>query len=208
MDITVDKFIAGPLETNCYVVGGMGNSVLVFDPSGAPTEVLKYLSENKLNITAVVLTHGHFDHIMGLDSIVSFAGGNVNVRCHKDDIPFVADYRLNGSEMIGSRYAYAGLVQPISENDTEIGGYAARVLHVPGHSPGGCAFVFGCHCIVGDVLFAGSIGRSDLPGGDGELLIAGIKSKLFSLPEDTICYPGHGRSTTIAREKRYNPFLS
>jgi glyoxylase-like metal-dependent hydrolase (beta-lactamase superfamily II) len=89
----------------------------------------------------------------------------------------------------------------------KIGGFDLTVFHIPGHTPGGCALLFENNCFSGDVLFAGSIGRSDLPGGNGPALIAGIKKKLFPLPDATIVYPGHGGKTTIAREKRSNPYL-
>ncbi len=89
-----------------------------------------------------------------------------------------------------------------------IGSFSLDVLHVPGHTPGGCVLLFGEHCLCGDVLFAGSIGRSDLPGGDGDQLVAGIQQKLMVLPDNTIVYPGHGGRTTIGRERRNNPFLT
>lgn len=206
VEITIERFAVGPLETNCYVVQGVENRALVFDPSLEPVAVVDYLQKTGLEVAGVVLTHGHFDHILGIEAILRFAP-QAGVWCHRDEVLLLRESKYNGSAMIGVEYHYDGTLNEFDEGVLDVGGYTMTVIHIPGHSPGGCAFVMGKHCLVGDALFAGSIGRSDFPGGDGELLVNGIKEKLLSLPEDTICYPGHGGRTTIAREKRHNPFL-
>lgn len=206
MSITVERFINGPLETNSYLVADSSGDALIVDPSGDVAALLTAITEKKLIPRAVVLTHGHFDHFLGLsDCVARFP--TLPVYIHPGEEGMLRDPEMNGSMLIGLQLRYQGEVADLVEGDYQFGTIRLTVLLVPGHSPAGVAILVDTVLLSGDILFANSIGRSDLPGGDGELLIAGIKQRLFTLPDETIVCPGHGGRTTIGREKRMNPYL-
>jgi|WetSurMetagenome_2_1015567.scaffolds.fasta_scaffold00048_40 hydroxyacylglutathione hydrolase len=210
MSLTISKFVTGPLETNTYVVSLENRPVLVIDPSSNCGKVIAAIKERKATVEAVLLTHGHFDHLLGLSEIKSFAPG-AEVWIHQSEKPLLANAEFNGSFLIGEAVTFKGNTRDLEEGAFSVGPYSLEVLFIPGHSPGGVAFVFRdgkeTHCISGDSLFPGSIGRYDFPGSDGGLLLKNIKEKLLALPDDTVVYPGHGGRTTIGRERRTNPFL-
>ncbi len=206
MKYTVKKFITGPIETNTWVLSQDNNACLIIDPSGCSSEVTEYIDNKKMHVEAVCLTHGHFDHFLGLKEILSTYQG-IDVWIHPEDIPLLKDPDYNGAFMIGMNLSYNGPLKEFSEGRMQIGSFKMTILHIPGHSPGGSALIIGNYCFSGDSLFAGSIGRFDFPGCDGPTLIRNIKEKLLILPDDTIVCPGHGGRTTIGREKKSNPFL-
>jgi len=207
----IEKFITGPIENNTYLLCGNDTRAICIDPSTGCEEIIDYCKTNALTISAIVLTHGHFDHILGIDEIQkAFPAAGVYI--HPADRSFLTNAEQNGAVLIGSSYTYTGAVNELAEGECCIAGFSFKVLHVPGHTPGGCAFVFkdgdAIHCISGDSLFAGSVGRTDFPLGDTDLLIQSIRDKLMTLTDDTVVYPGHGGRTTIGRERRLNPFLT
>jgi hydroxyacylglutathione hydrolase len=204
--ITITRFITGPIETNTYLVGNEKGKCLIVDPASGCEELLRKISNDKMTAEAIVLTHSHFDHITGIPELLDVYE-NLHVYIHPLEAKFLGSTELNGSLWFGEHFVFPGATVPLNEGKQRIGSFEFDVLHVPGHTPGGCALYTENNCLCGDALFAGSIGRSDLPGGDGELLIESIKTKLFSLPDNTIVWPGHGNRTTIGREKRSNPFL-
>jgi hydroxyacylglutathione hydrolase len=205
--ISVTRFVTGPIETNTYVVADDATKTcLIVDPSTGCEEVLRKIELDGLKAEAILLTHAHFDHIMGIPEIQERVGA-IPIYIHPSEAGFLSNAQLNGSTLLGEDFTFRGGVRKLSEGKIHIGSFTLDVLHIPGHTPGGCAFVFETHCLCGDALFAGSIGRSDLPGGDGDLLIASIQNKLMALADNTIAYPGHGGRTTIGRERRSNPFL-
>lgn len=194
-EIAVQRFVTGPIETNTYLVLRDG-SCLCIDPSSGCDEVSAYINERGGALEGICLTHGHFDHILGIEEMRSrFVG--VGVWIHPRERILLKNPVYNGSPMMGMEYTYEGPTEDLVEGEARIGSFHFRVLYVPGHSPGGCAFVFGRHCLCGDSIFAGSIGRADFPGCDGEALLSNIRSKILTLPDETILYPGHGGRTTV-----------
>jgi len=204
------KFAAsptGPLGVNCYILGcpETGKAVVI-DPGGDGERILRRLDRMGLVPAYVVDTHGHFDHIGGNASLVAATGAPLLL--HRADL-----FLLREAKSHADRWGMP--FDPSPEPDRlldggeviEAGTLRLEVLHTPGHSPGGISLLMPGHVFTGDVLFHLSIGRTDLPGGDERTLIASIRGKLMTLPDETIVHPGHEGATTIGRERRENPFL-
>ena len=199
----------GVFAENCYIVADRdaGEAVLV-DPGEEAELFLARLDTERLALTAIWLTHAHLDHVAGV--------GLVKERC---DVPVwlhPADGPLYDRAPDQARMFLGATMPPLPAPDRIIvpgdpmwvGACDFDVRFVPGHSPGSVAFIRDGIAIVGDVLFAGSVGRVDLPGGDGRTLVRSIRDQLLTLPDDTVVYPGHGPETTIGRERATNPFLT
>jgi hydroxyacylglutathione hydrolase len=207
----IDRFILGDFETNCYVVRAdeAARDCLVIDPGFDAERVVEFLVEQKLNPVAVILTHGHVDHIVGLDLLRSEFPG-VRVYIHRLDAEMLANAAANLSTFVERSYTAKPADVLLEDGQTiEEACIRLEVLHTPGHTPGGiCLYARQDGLVfVGDTLFADSVGRTDFPGGDMGQLIRGIKGKLLTLPDNTVIYPGHGMRSTVGREKRANPFL-
>ncbi len=166
MQLIVRKFVTGPIETNTYVVSGEQKACIIIDPSSGCDEILEYIKNKKFYVEAICLTHGHFDHFLGLEEILSVYPDS-DVWIHSNEVPFLRNPEYNGSYMIGMDLKYKGPLKEFSEGVVQISSFEIRILEVPGHSPGGCALVIENYCFSGDSLFAGSIGRTDFPGCDG-----------------------------------------
>ena len=207
----MDRLVLGSYETNCYILreNEQAQQCVVIDPGLGAEQLLDFLAENHLNPVAVVLTHGHIDHAQGV-AVLREEFPDIKVAIHALDAEMLADPRSNLSAMMGGSFTTAP-AEIILEDQTlfEQVGVALTVLHTPGHTPGGICLYSKADGIVftDDTLFAESVGRSDFPGGSHQQLIASIRDKLFTLPDETVAYPGHGPQTTIAREKAANPFL-
>ncbi len=198
----------GPFAENCYIVadGSSGDAVIV-DPGEEAGLFLRRVNTENWTLRAVWLTHAHLDHITGVEAVVGATG--VEVYLHPADRPLYDNVAEQG-RWLGIRSEQPRAVDRDLE-DREIltvGGCSFEVVHVPGHSPGSVALIGHGVAIVGDALFAGSIGRTDLPGGDTETLLTSIRERLLTLPDPTVVYPGHGPATTIGEERRNNPFLT
>jgi hydroxyacylglutathione hydrolase len=207
----IDRFILGDFETNCYVVRAEESAAdcVVIDAGFNARELVESLVERRWTPVAVVLTHGHADHIVGLE-VLRPRFGAIRVYVHRLDAAMLADPEANLSTFVQGPYKAGPADVLVDDGDViEEAGLRLEVLHTPGHTPGGiCLHARDDHlAFVGDTLFAGSVGRTDFPGGDMDQLIRSIKTKLLTLPDDTVIYPGHGMRSTIAREKRANPFL-
>jgi len=197
---------------NAYVVFDHVNGpAAVIDPGLEPDKILQYLDARSLDVQAILNTHGHADHIAG-DTALKQRFPDAPVCIHQADAPMLQDAQLNLSLPFGVSLTVAPADRLLNDGDTvEAADLRFEVVHVPGHSPGHVVFVLRGDATVvfdGDVLFADGIGRTDLPGGDYDLLIQGIREELLTLPPDTQIYPGHGPPTTVDRERRLNPFLA
>lgn len=204
MDIRI--FTLGAFQTNCYIViAADGKQCLVFDPGNNGPELVKYLEDEALTPQAVVLTHGHADHIGGVEAIMEHF--QVPLYIHKDDEIMLQSPDLNLSKKMGQHLTVPGAAKNVEEGDVlTCAELSFRVIATPGHTQGGVCYYGEGILIAGDTLFYGSIGRTDFPGGSYDALIKNIREKLYILPDDTVVYPGHGPETTIGFEKMHNPF--
>jgi len=207
----IDRLILGAYETNCYVLRKTeaAEDCLIIDTGLESGKLLDFLGDNKLKPTALVLTHGHADHIAGT-AILRRNWPQIKVYIHKLDAEILTDPNRNLSIMTGRPFTAGPVDFTVDEPDViEQAGIGLNVLHTPGHTLGGISLYAAEEGIifVGDTLFAGSVGRTDFPGADTSQLIESIKEKLLTLPDKTVVYPGHGPRTTIAREKTHNPYL-
>lgn len=198
----------GPLGTNCYVLSEQEES-LVIDPGGDSDQLIGYLTENKLKPSAILLTHAHFDHIGAVDDVRDHF--DIPVYVHKEEEDWLSDPNQNGSAFFQmGRIAARKAEHHFNIGEMSIGSFQLEVRHTPGHSPGSVSLVFREEdfVIAGDALFQRGIGRTDLPGGDMDTLVSSIRKELYTLPDSTRVYPGHGPTTTIREEKRENPFVT
>jgi glyoxylase-like metal-dependent hydrolase (beta-lactamase superfamily II) len=203
--------VSSPFEENSYVVWLSGRTdCVVFDPGLEPDVILDALNEEKLTVDAILNTHGHADHIGGNQALKSAFPAAPLIIGERDAI-MLTNATANLSAPFGMPIVSPPADRTVAEGETvEVAGMRFDVLHIPGHSPGHVVFVYRSQPVIvfgGDVLFNGSIGRTDFPGGSFERLSEGIKTKLYTLPDDTIVYTGHGDKTTVGQERRTNPFV-
>jgi glyoxylase-like metal-dependent hydrolase (beta-lactamase superfamily II) len=202
------KFVTGSIETNTYVIpDAAGGACLIIDPADDCGEVIKYLRKRSMRPVAILVTHGHFDHIMGITEILN-EYEDAQVYIHDNDKERLYNPKLNGSVLTGREFSLTKNILPISEGAMRAGEFGFKALHTPGHTQGGCVFLFDDVCFCGDTIFAGSVGRTDLPGGDFDQLITSIKEKILTLPPETVLCPGHGGRTTVGREMSHNRYLA
>lgn len=210
MDVRVVAVESMPFAENTYVVWLPGrHDAIVIDPGFEPDAVLAALRDEGLIPAVILNTHGHVDHIAG-NSALKAAFPPAPLVIGAGDAAMLTDPMQNLSGLAGVAITSPLADRLVREGDViEAAGLRLDVLDIPGHSPGHVVFVIRDGPLVfgGDVLFAGSIGRTDFPGGSLEQLLSGIRTKLWPLPDDTVVYPGHGPATTIGEEKRSNPFL-
>ncbi|NOY39412.1 MAG: MBL fold metallo-hydrolase [Nitrospirae bacterium] len=207
MGLEIKTIVVGQLEVNCYIVYDPENrEAIVVDPGDEPDRILDSIAADKLKVKHIVCTHTHFDHVGAIPELKEKTSAQIVI--HKEEAEIYEAAR-DMAALWG--YDVDPLPPPdifISEGDEiRTGSLRFKVIHTPGHSPGGiCLFGNGI-VITGDTLFAGSVGRTDFPGGDMNLLKESFK-RLMSLPEDTVVLPGHGPQSTIGREKRENFFIN
>lgn len=197
----------GLVGANCYILKE-GKQALVIDPGGEPERILEYLEGQNLEVDAILLTHAHFDHIGALEEIRRKTGADVYL--HPKEADWLGDPMLNGShKLVGEPITASPADHFLEEGPMDVGLFRFEVIHTPGHSPGSVSFIFPEHVFLfsGDALFQGSIGRTDLTGGDFDELAKSIRTKLYALPEEYTVFSGHGPQTTIGHEKMHNPFV-
>jgi hydroxyacylglutathione hydrolase len=208
--LLIDTFTLGPWETNCYVVRvGGPHDCWIIDAGFEPGAMIARVRGLGLRPAALILTHAHLDHIAGVREVLAAFPGTP-VMIHEAEREWLVDPELNLSAAIGMPVTAPAPDALLRDGQVlELDGLSWRVLHTPGHSPGGVSLVNAEHAtaLVGDALFAGSVGRTDFPGSSPEVLARSIREKLYVLPDATRVLPGHGPATTIGREKATNPFV-
>jgi glyoxylase-like metal-dependent hydrolase (beta-lactamase superfamily II) len=199
----------GLLEVNCYILGDeVTKEAVVIDPGGDEDEILEVLNYNKFNLKLIIDTHGHFDHVDANLPLKEATGAKIAI--HEADAQMLAQPSAEAMFFTGNRLRLSQADILLKEGDIlTFGQYRLKVLHTPGHTPGGISLVLEDHTYVyvGDLLFAGSIGRTDFPGGSYDALINAVKTKIFPLVDNYSVYPGHGPITTVGQERKYNPFF-
>lgn len=209
--LSVACFTLGPWETNCYVAHAGGPGCVIVDAGFEPGPMIEHIRSRGLRPGVLVFTHAHPDHIAGGVRVAS-EFPEALVMIHQAEERWLRDPELNLSALMGIPITGPTPHQLLHDGDRiEHAGLVLRVLHTPGHSPGGISLVAdepgsGGLVFSGDALFAGSVGRTDFPGSDHDTLLHAIRDKLYPLPDDTRVLPGHGPPTTIGREKRTNPY--
>lgn len=211
--IKINTIQTNILREQTYILSDETNECVIIDPGFQTTKerdaFTNFIKQHQLTLKAIWLTHMHFDHIMGAEFIIN--NFNIPVFGNVLDLPLI-----NGNKILADSWGIEtndfelSITNEVKDGDIlNFGKSKMTALHVPGHSQGSIVYYSSedKFCIGGDVLFCGSIGRSDLPGGNGQQLIDGIKQKLLVLPDDTTVFPGHGQATTIGDERRYNPYL-
>ncbi len=211
--IKVEKFVVNPLGENSFILSDETGDCIFIDPGffyrEEKREIKEYINNNNLNPVKITNTHCHFDHIMGVEFIRNEY--KIPFLAHKEDA-FWVDNATQQAQRFGMEVSSVSPIDDflVEKEFVKFGNSQLEIIHVPGHAPGHVVFYSkeDKALIAGDVLFYGSIGRTDLPGGDHETLISNIKNKLFKLPDDTKVYCGHGPETTLGFEKTTNPFLT
>jgi len=205
--LVLEHLMVGPLQSNCFIVGDeeSGEAVII-DPGGDGDMILNTVSRKPWKVTAILNTHAHFDHIAGNADVKK--GTGAPLMAPRGDSSFMAQAHIS-ARMYGLDVDSSPEPDRLLDDgdSIDLGDEKIKVISTPGHTPGGATFVTSIGIFPGDSIFAGSIGRTDLPGGDYDTLISSIKARILSFDDDTPVYPGHGPATTVGRERAHNPFL-
>jgi glyoxylase-like metal-dependent hydrolase (beta-lactamase superfamily II) len=202
------QWTTGPLENNVYLVADQEGNAAIIDPGIDSEQVLGWARQNHFTLAWILITHGHFDHVFraaffgrATGAAIAISEADVGLLLHMRDAAAIWGFQGGEAPQHPDRLLKDG-------DEIQVGSLTLRVVATPGHSPGSVCFLLDGFMFVGDTLFAGSVGRTDLPGSSPEALMSSLRDKLLSLPSETIIYPGHGPASTIAEEKRSNPFLA
>lgn len=207
-DFKLKTFMVGPVRTNCYVISnGTTGEAIVFDPGDMPDIIEQYLKDNNLAGKGIFLTHGHFDHILGVKELAEST--KMKVYALEKEAELLQDSQLNSSARVHRPCRVTPDVLLKDQEQITLAGFTIRVIHTPGHTIGGGCYYFQEEGILisGDTLFREDIGRSDLPTGNGEQLLESIQEKLMVLEDRVEVYPGHGAPTSIGHEREYNSYI-
>jgi len=206
--MVIKKLAVGPLEANCYILADEETKeAVVIDPGAEGERILEIIKRDSLKVIYIVNTHAHIDHIGANDILVRRTGASLLI--HTADAHLLRDTGLNVSAMLEEKREFLPPAKLLNEGDEiMVNDFSLQVLHTPGHTPGSICLHTEGKIFTGDTLFAGAVGRTDLPGGSLEELKRSIQKKLLTLPDEVVIYPGHGPDTTIGKEKRSNPFIN
>ena len=205
MEVTV--LTVGPVFTNCYIVNEEGkDSCLVIDPGDEAKKIAEYIQKRNKKMEAILLTHGHFDHIIGVRELMSLLGGKLYA--YQDEKELLMDPQLNVSDQIGYEMSLEADVPLRDHQKITVAGMTFEVIHTPGHTKGSCCYYSEEHQTLfsGDTIFMESVGRTDLPTGNERELIDSVRNRVLTLPSNVKIYPGHGPETNVAYEVANNPY--
>lgn len=206
--LRVEQYVVGPVQTNCYfAINDETKEILIVDPGASGKRLAEIVEEEKLNPVAILLTHGHFDHAGAAAELSEHF--HIEIYAEEHEKETLENPALNLSGWEGKETAYHADRYLKDEQEIDLAGFHIRVLFTPGHTVGGCCYLFPYQNAVfaGDTLFAQSVGRTDFPKGSAAQLIRAIEEKLLVLPDDVTVYTGHNEITTIGTERMYNPYL-
>jgi hydroxyacylglutathione hydrolase len=205
--MTIKRLVVGHLSANCWLIGGPSGAGLVIDPGGNADLIRRAIDEVRLDIELIVLTHGHSDHIAALYEVREQTGAEVAI--HAQDADFLEGYGTMSSQFGISYRTPHPPDRLLRDNDAiSTAGLNFTVVHTPGHTPGSICLLSGDRVFTGDTLFRRGIGTTLMPGSSRPQLINSIQTRLMTLPDETIVYPGHGRETTIGAERRDNRYIN
>lgn len=206
--LRVEQYVVGPVQTNCYfAINDETKEVLIVDPGASGKRLAEIIEEEKLNPVAILLTHGHFDHAGAAAELAEHF--HIEIYAEEHEKETLENPALNLSGWEGREVTYHADYYLKDEQEIDLAGFHIRVLFTPGHTVGGCCYLFPYQNVLfsGDTLFAQSVGRTDFPKGSASQLIRAIEEKLMVLPDDITVYTGHNDNTTIGTERMYNPYL-
>ena len=207
----IDRVVVSPFATNCYIVGSEASKQgIIIDPGDEAEAILGRVADLELDIKLIVLTHGHIDHVGALKAVKEASGAEMAI--HADDAKSLRGLRGFLQSVLVPGLSYPVPPPPerlLQDGDSlDVSDLCFKVLHTPGHTPGGICLLGEGVVFSGDTLFNYGIGRTDLPGGSYHRLMESIRTRLLVLPDNTVVYPGHGPETTVGAERAGNPFLS
>lgn len=203
----IRSFETPGMGANCYLVSGeKTKQAVLIDPGEGGKQILGWVRQYDVEVILIIITHAHFDHIGAVEDLRKELG--VKVAVHEDDAEMLTSPRLNLSTFFGPGAVVSAAEILLKDNqELTVGEMKIKILHTPGHTPGGICLLTGQGLFSGDTLFDGSIGRTDFTGGNMDMLIKSIQEKLLVLDDELPVFPGHGPATTIGRERKLNPFL-
>lgn len=207
MEIEITILTVGMIQTNCYIVNRKDeSSCIVIDPGAEAKKIAEYIERKNLKNEAILLTHGHFDHIMGVKELISLVGGEVYA-C-EEERELLADPEMNVSSSMGRSASVTPDHFLRDGQHFTVAGIEFEVIHTPGHTKGGCCYYQKEEKLLfsGDTVFMESVGRTDFPTGNSRELLQSLREKILTLPSEVQIYPGHGPDTSVGYEMAYNPY--
>lgn len=207
-DIVMDYRVLGQIGTNCYlVINKEAGECIVIDPADQPEQICEMIAKSGCQLSAILLTHGHYDHILAADEIRKRY--HVKIYASNEEKELLASPQMNLSAMYGMHVTLDADVWHHDGETLHLAGMDIEVFHTPGHTKGGSCYYIAENDMLfsGDTLFAESVGRTDFPTGSMAEIVRSIRDKIMVLPDQTKVFPGHGESTSVAYEKKYNPYL-
>jgi len=203
--LILHKLIVGPIGANCYVLASDNKEAVVIDPGGDAEDILNLVNKNEFVVKKIILTHGHYDHIGACKEVAEAAKAPICI--HEKDKILLTEPSKNLSYYLGGNFSFDLPVENLFNGQVlPVGDLELKILHTPGHTPGSISIWVSGLLFTGDLLFAGSVGRTDLSGGSYKVLINSLK-RVLNFPDETRVLPGHGEETTLGIEKKVNPFL-